>query len=121
MDIVLFDGECGLCRAGIGWISRRTAGSPISFVPRESPAGQKLSSTLGSAGTADSVVFLEGAVAHVRSDAVLALLARCRLPWRLGTSLRFVPRSLRDVLYDRVARYRRLLPSRPRTCAVARG
>jgi predicted DCC family thiol-disulfide oxidoreductase YuxK len=121
MDIVLFDGECGLCRASIGWVSRRVAGPPISFVPRESPAGQFLSESLLPIHTADSVVFLEGAAAHVRSDAVLALLARCRMPWRLGVVFRFVPRPWRDAVYDAVARVRRRWPFRHGDCAIIHG
>lgn len=121
MEIVLFDGACGLCRASIGWVSRHLVGSPISFVPRESPAGRNLLETLGPVPTSDSVVFLDGNVTHFRSDAVLALLARCRMPWRLGIVLRFVPRAWRDLLYDKVARLRRVPPFGKRNCAIVPG
>jgi len=121
MGVLLFDEGCGLCRASIGWVSRHWAGSPVSFVPRESPAGQKLLDALGPVGTEDSLVFLDGTSAHLRSDAVLAVLARCRMPWRLGTFLRIIPRPWRDFLYGLVARIRRRLPFGNRSCAVVQG
>ena len=121
MAIVLFDSECGLCRASIGWASRHLDGYEVSFVPRESPAGQKLSGTLGSIKALDSVIFLDGAVAYARSDAVLAILSRCRLPWRLVSGLKIIPRAWRDRAYDLVARVRRIPPIGKRSCRVVPG
>ncbi|HXP90415.1 MAG TPA: DCC1-like thiol-disulfide oxidoreductase family protein [Fibrobacteria bacterium] len=121
MGIVLFDGECGFCRSCIGWASRRLTGASVSFVPRDSPAGRRILDALGLGRAADSVVFVEGPVAHVRSDAVIALLGRCRMPWRMATSLRYVPRPWRDCVYGLVARCRRLRFFGKRECAVVPG
>jgi predicted DCC family thiol-disulfide oxidoreductase YuxK len=43
---------------------------------------------------------------RVRSEAVLRLAGYLGLPWRLLTLGRFIPRSIRDRLYDWVARRR---------------
>jgi len=95
--------------------------SSVSFVPRESPAGRRILDALDIVRADDSVVFVDGPVAHVRSDAVIALLGRCRMPWRMAVALRFVPRPWRDIAYRVVARCRRLLRFGTRSCAVVPG
>jgi predicted DCC family thiol-disulfide oxidoreductase YuxK len=41
-----------------------------------------------------------------RSDAALHIAGRLQEPWRWLAVLRFVPRSLRNWVYDRVSRHR---------------
>ena len=117
MGMVLYDGDCGLCQASIGWVARHLSGPPIAFVPRESAEGRKLLDALETDRIADSLVFVDGSMALLRSDAVPAILARCRLPWRLGTVGRFVPRPWRDSLYDLIAHNRHRLFGK-RACTV---
>lgn len=54
----------------------------------------------------DSVVVSTGGEVLTKSDAVFALLARCGFPWSLARWSGWIPRPLRDGIYDLVARNR---------------
>jgi len=60
----------------------------------------------------DSVLVVCGDRVLTKSDAVMAILADCRLPWRLGRWGGVLPRPWRDALYDLVARHRHRLSSK---------
>ena len=56
--------------------------------------------------------------AYVKSDAALRVARFLRMPWRLIAMLRVVPRPLRDLVYDIVARNRYRWFGRSDTCIV---
>jgi predicted DCC family thiol-disulfide oxidoreductase YuxK len=100
-DLVLYDGQCGLCH---GW---------VRFLLRRDPAG--ILFRFRPLSDSSSTVIVETADARrlERSDAVLYLLARLGGAWRaLAASLRLMPKRLRDRIYDWVAAVRyRLAPA----------
>lgn len=101
--IVCFDGVCGLCNRFVDlllWADRRRV---LRFAPLQGEAAR--ARLPGGCRTGlDTVVLLDAAGLHERSDAVLRILGHLGLPWRgmawLGWA---VPRRLRDWLYDEVS------------------
>jgi len=113
--LVIFDGHCGLCNRSVRWFLRRDRNDRLRFVPSDAPTvaglllrhGQDAAAAEGNAGT----IFV---AASVDSPAE-RLLARSDA---LATILGWIPRSLRDVGYRLVARFRYRLFGRLDSCPI---
>lgn len=117
--VVLFDGVCNLCSGIVAFIIRRDAASRFRFAPLQSPTGRELLERFGlPQGEPESVVVIHGGRAYTRSAAALEIARRLGWPWRALYPLRIVPRPLRDLLYDAVARSRYRVWGRKAECIV---
>lgn len=87
----------------------------------QSEAGKKLLVRCGrQADDISSIVLVEPAAHHIRSDAVLRIAQRLGLPLPLvAAALLPVPRPIRDVVYDQVANNRYLLFGRTPSCRLS--
>jgi len=114
-SVLLFDGDCGFCQACVDWILERST-EPWIVVTLGSAEGRDLLLAKKVPHDIESVVVVEGDRVLTKSDAVIALLAGCRFPWRMAGCGSVVPRRLRDALYDLVARHRHRLS--PKGCRI---
>jgi predicted DCC family thiol-disulfide oxidoreductase YuxK len=110
--LILFDGECGFCSRLVAFVVARDPAAKFSFAALQSPTGQEI---LNGAGLprwdVDTVVLVERDRVYTKSTAALRIGAGLAWPWHLVRVLSIVPRPLRDVAYDVVARNRhRILP-----------
>jgi len=106
--LVLYDGVCKFCVAGLGFIARHDPALRVRFAAMQLPIGQGLLSRHGLPLTdfKSFVVLADGRVL-LRSDAVLRIGRALRQPWPLLARLAAAwPRGWRDALYDVVARNR---------------
>jgi len=105
--VVLFDGVCNLCNASVQFIIARDPPARFRFAPLESSAGRRLIGETGARSPLpDSFVLLEHGRWYIRSTAALRVARRLRFPWPLLYVFIAVPRPLRDVIYDFIARHR---------------
>ena len=108
-DLLLFDGECGLCTASIRFILARDRKGLLRFASLQSELGRGVAIVHGlDPYELTTLVFVDGA-GHVtlRSTAALRVAAEhLRFPWRLAGVLRIVPRFLRDAIYRWVSKNR---------------
>jgi len=106
--VVLFDGVCNLCHAGVRFVIARDPGARVVFAPLQSDTGRRLLAQRGGLpASTDSLVVLAGDTLLVRSEAALAVAERLNPPWPfLARLARRLPRTLRDGIYDRIARSR---------------
>jgi predicted DCC family thiol-disulfide oxidoreductase YuxK len=121
-DHLFYDGTCGLCHRAIRFvIAEDRRGTAFTFA---AIGGETFTRAIGAAEHAalgDSmIVRAKGGMLLSRSDAVLYILERLGGWWRvLAAALRLVPRAVRDLIYDAVARIRYRLFARPATvCPV---
>jgi predicted DCC family thiol-disulfide oxidoreductase YuxK len=121
-EILFYDGHCALCHGAVKFVlkhdrSERTFRfAPLQGVTFRSqvPAGAR-------ANLPDSVVVLtDGGVLLVRSNAFVHILRRLGGGWRiLAAVLAVVPRPLRDMVYNFVARIRyRVFGTRDDLCPI---
>ena len=111
--ILLYDGTCGLCARSVRFVLGRDRRRTLRFGPLQGTFGRRLAAAHPELHEVDSVVWYDGARARVRGDAALAMLQYLGGTWGvLAALLRLVPRSLRDALYDAVARRRFALAAR---------
>lgn len=106
--IVIFDSECVLCSRWVQFLLRHETRRETRFLSAWSPEGTALAKQHGiSQRMLDrTFVVVDGSRALTRSDAALALVNTLEAPWHHLLKLRFVPRPLRDMIYDLVARNR---------------
>lgn len=119
--VLLFDGVCGLCNRLVDLLIVRDRRRVLRYAPLQSEAGQRLLRERGADPTdLSSVVLIAGRKAIRRSDAVLDTLSLIGGWWRvLAVTGRAVPRPLRNVIYDAVARRRYRWFGTRETCRIA--
>ena len=117
--LVLFDGVCHLCNATVQWIVRRDRHARFRFAPLQSAAARTALAAAGApTDVLESLVLIDAAGVHVRSDAVLRIAGGLGFPWSLAAAALIVPRGLRDPFYVWVARHRYDWFGRRDTCMV---
>jgi predicted DCC family thiol-disulfide oxidoreductase YuxK len=111
-QIVLFDGDCGMCSAFVRFVLRNSIDPTIIFISLGSEKGRQLLAQHGiDPGRTNSIVFIAAGQAHVYSNAIIELARSFRSPWNAVRFLALVPRVIRDGGYQLIARYRkRLMP-----------
>lgn len=117
--IVLYDGSCGFCGWSVRWVLRRDRSRSFRFAPLDSPRGRALLAEHGLPSDPGTVVVLDDGRAYLRSDAVLRVARRVGGIWHLLRVGGVLPRSLRDALYDWVARHRGWLGRVFRTAPIS--
>lgn len=117
--IILFDGVCNLCNSFVDFVIRRDARGVFRFASLQSDLGHQR--TIGCSNLplgVDSVILVEGEKCYVRSTAALRILRRLDFPWPLGYVLIIFPRSVRDIVYDYIARNRYRWFGKRETCRL---
>lgn len=112
--VVFFDGVCALCDGSMRFLIGEDHNRLLRFAPLQgtTAAGEPAVAKIFEADGADlkSVIYLRDAGGHkevlTRSDAILAILDDLGGFWRVLALARFVPRALRDRVYDFIARNR---------------
>lgn len=107
-ETVFFDGTCGLCSGAIRFLVAEDAYDRFEYVPLDSDLFRSSVPEEERRELPDSVVVLtEDDRLLVRSAAVLHTAARLGGLWRLlGVVGGWVPRPLRDTIYDFVSKHR---------------
>jgi predicted DCC family thiol-disulfide oxidoreductase YuxK len=118
--LVVYDADCGVCQASVGWARARDRGGRLRFMPNDA----ELPESVSLAETEHTVVVLDGARKWTRGGAVARVLRELPAGWSaLGWVLRLPGlRWLADRGYDRFARNRHRISAAlgMRSCAVPR-
>jgi predicted DCC family thiol-disulfide oxidoreductase YuxK len=121
-EILFYDGHCALCHGAVKFVLKRDrAGAAFRFAPLQGETFTARVPEIARKTLPDSIVVLtsDGALL-LRSDAFLHILARLGGTWRLlAGMLRMIPRPIRDMAYNFVARIRyRVFGTRTDVCPV---
>ena len=106
--VLLYDGTCGFCSRLVQWVLRTDRRDVLRFAPLSGELARRARLRHPELDQNDSIVWLEPAGASsqvlLRSDAVLHLWTYLGRHWHLLAMVgRWVPRSIRDWLYDQLA------------------
>jgi len=119
--ILLFDGVCNLCNASVQWILKHDKDGLFRFTALQSETGQALLARFDlNSEHFDTVVLVYGDRAFTRSDAALEILRRLGAPWSWLAVFGWVPRKLRDAVYNWIARNRYRWFGRQEQCWLPR-
>jgi predicted DCC family thiol-disulfide oxidoreductase YuxK len=117
--IWLFDGVCVLCSRSVEFFVRHEREPLTRFIAIQSDEGRRLAVAHGiDPDHPDSFLLIEHGRARAKSDGIIALAHHLRDPWRMIAGFRFLPRPVRDWLYDRVARNRYRVFGKREICIV---
>jgi predicted DCC family thiol-disulfide oxidoreductase YuxK len=123
--LVLFDGDCGFCSGWVRFMVARDRRANLRFAPLQgSTAAQVLRGGGYPAGLGlGSMVLVERvgqADQHcwTKSDAALRALGCLGGFWNVVRWLRFIPKPLRDWVYDQIAKNRFRLPGGSGWCRL---
>jgi predicted DCC family thiol-disulfide oxidoreductase YuxK len=105
--IVLFDGVCTMCNALVQFVIARDPAAHFCFAALGSEAARRvLSECGGSDSLPDGMALVEDGRLYTRSTAALRVARWLRFPWPLVYASIVVPRQLRNMAYDLIARHR---------------
>lgn len=116
--LILFDGVCVLCCGWAGFVIARDPARHYRFVPIQSALGRALGARFGiDPEMPQSNMVVRDGQAWFKGDSALRVW-RDMPGWRWTRGLRILPRPIRDLLYDLVARNRYRLFGRRESCLV---
>jgi predicted DCC family thiol-disulfide oxidoreductase YuxK len=122
--IILYDGVCGLCHRLVRFVLARDRAGLFRFAALQGELSRTILTRHGRDPRDLDTLYL--VLGHGRpderllrkSDAALWVLRALGGPWRASRALRAVPRPLRDLGYDLVARTRYRLFGRHDACPL---
>lgn len=117
-NIVLFDGVCNLCNSSVDCIIRHEKSHKLQFASLQSDVGKSIVNKSGLDKTPDSVMLYVDGKLLVRSDAALAISTYLKRPYVYGIIFRYVPKILRDSVYNLIAKNRYRWFGKRETCRV---
>ncbi|MFS4447470.1 thiol-disulfide oxidoreductase DCC family protein [Maribacter sp. 2307UL18-2] len=106
--IILFDGVCNLCNGFVQFVIKRDKNDVFRYASLQSEIGEQLISERGiDTKTIDSVILIVPGVAYyLKSGAALQIGRELKGYRTLSRVLILIPRGLRNIVYDLIARYR---------------
>lgn len=117
--VLLFDGVCNLCNSSVQWVLSHDHRGVFQFASLQSETGQELLRQHGLASeNFDTVVLVESDRVFLRSDVPLEIVRRIGGFWGILYFFKIIPRSVRDALYNFVARNRYWWFGRRATCML---
>lgn len=117
-NIVLFDGVCNLCNRSVDFIIRNQKSHKLQFVSLQSDVGKSIVNKSGLDQIPDSVMLYVDGKLLVRSDAALAISTYLKRPYVYGIIFKYVPKILRDSVYNLIAKNRYRWFGKKETCRV---
>jgi predicted DCC family thiol-disulfide oxidoreductase YuxK len=120
--ILLYDGLCGFCDGAVQFVLRRDRRAIMRFATLQGDFARGVVERHPWLAEVDSLILVEGSGAdervHVRSDGALRVARHLGGGWHVARILRLVPRPLRDVIYDGIARFRYRIFGRRDSCRI---
>jgi len=117
--ILLFDGVCNLCSGTVQFVIERDPKAKVRFASLQSEFAMQQFRSLGIANDyLDSIVLLEEGKVFVKSTAALRLSRHLSALWPMLRLLLIIPRPIRDLVYDWIARNRYKWFGKQETCWI---
>jgi len=110
--VILYDGVCGLCNRGVRSVLKRDHKGVFRFASLQSSAGREILARHGIAPNALDTFYvvqdfgLAGERVLSKSSAAIYAAARLGGAWKAAAMLRVLAASVRELVYDAVARHR---------------
>jgi predicted DCC family thiol-disulfide oxidoreductase YuxK len=105
--IILFDGVCNFCNAGVNFIIRQDKKNIFRFAALQSKAGQQLADKYQlPKENFNSFILIDKGKVYNRSTAGFKVYSKLPWYWKWTQIFWIVPRFVTDAVYDLIARNR---------------
>ena len=116
---MLFDGVCNLCNGMVRFIIRRDLKRKFRFASLQSENGRQRLEMFGLSGSDfESFVLIQGDRCYIKSTAALKMFRELGGIWTILYVFIWIPRPLRDFLYDIIAKNRYRIFGKQETCLI---
>lgn len=118
--IILFDGVCNVCNGFVQFVIKRDRKNIFQFASLQSDIGKKLLQERNiDFKSIDSVILIDPGVAYyIKSDAALEIGQQLKGYRTLSKIFYLIPSSLRNIVYDFIARNRYSWFGKRKECMV---
>ncbi|WP_425237137.1 thiol-disulfide oxidoreductase DCC family protein [Ulvibacterium sp.] len=118
--VILFDGVCNLCNNSVQFIIKRDRKDVFRYAALQSEIGKELLAERNiDTSKVDSIILIEPGVAfYTKSDAALEIGRSFGGAWILLSVFYLIPSSLRNIVYDFVAKNRYRWFGRKDACMI---
>lgn len=117
-DIILFDGVCNFCNASINFVIDHDTARRFRFASLQSDIGQQiLTENRRSVSDFDTVLLVREGRLYEKSTAALEI-ARYLRGWTWLYAFRFIPRFIRDAVYNLIAKNRYRIFGKSESCRI---
>lgn len=114
--LIAFDGVCNLCNFWVNFLIDHDRKQIFKFVSLQVLIDQKLIES--SESGMDSIRYFKKGIIFKKSDAVLQIARSLGFPYSIFVAFIILPRSIRDFIYDFVARNRYRWYGKRDTCRI---
>ncbi|WP_430400683.1 thiol-disulfide oxidoreductase DCC family protein [Flavobacterium sp.] len=118
--IILFDGVCNLCDASVQFIYKHDKKDVFRFVAIQSELGQKIIKHIGvDTSKIDSIILYEPGLSYsYKAEAALTIAKNLSGIYSLLGYLNFIPNSIKNIIYDYVAKNRYKWYGKKEACMI---
>ncbi|HLR41454.1 MAG TPA: thiol-disulfide oxidoreductase DCC family protein [Virgibacillus sp.] len=116
--IVLFDGECNFCDKSVQFILKRDAKQHFKFASLQSEIGQDLLENFKVPLDVDSFLLIENRRYYTKSSAAFRVCKHLSGFWKLLYIAIFIPKPIRDVVYNYIAKNRYTWFGKKQSCRL---
>lgn len=105
--IILFDGVCNFCNFWVKFAAKRDSNKQIKFASLQSEQGLSLLKLFNiSIKDLSTVIFIDDGKVYMQSGAAFRICRYLDGGWKLASYLTFIPRPVRDGIYNFIAKNR---------------
>jgi predicted DCC family thiol-disulfide oxidoreductase YuxK len=117
-DIILFDGVCNFCNGAINFVIDHDTERRFRFASLQSDIGQRiLTENRRSVSDFDTVLLVREGKVYEKSTAALEIVRYLR-GWSWLYACRFIPRFIRDAVYNLIAQNRYRIFGKSESCRI---
>ena len=117
--IILFDGVCNLCNSAVQFTIRHDKKNIFRFASLQSERGKDLLRAGGfDTQKSDSFVLIQEGLYFTKSTAALLVAKALGGKWRLLYALIIVPKFVRDIVYNFIAKNRYRIFGKREECMI---
>jgi len=118
--IILFDGVCNLCNNSVQFVIKRDKNDVFRYAALQSDVGQQLLKQRHIDTIAvNSIILIEPGVAYyTKSDAALEIAQDLGGLWKLSAIFSWIPATIRNRIYDFVAKNRYKWFGKQESCMI---
>ena len=104
--IIFYDGVCNLCNGFVNFVIKSDKQSKVRFGALQNDAGKTIREHLSMTGEINTVVGMHNGIVYTHSDVLRVVAKSLGGAWLLILPFYIVPKGLRDIIYNYIAKNR---------------